>query len=390
MAAIAMTAPAPIVRAIRLKVKPESHAWLEKAAREVNMVWNWAAETSEKAIRRYAGKPVWLSGWDLNKLSSGSSPYFGHIGCGTVQRVGVEYAQKRAKAKRARLSWRRSCGSRRSLGWVPFKAANIKRNGNAVRFAGKTFRVFEPSRLNVLKWGDGCFAQDAVGDWWLCLPAYIEASAQPAPREIVGIDLGIKDTATTSDGDRLEAGRFYQQAEASVAQAQRRGHKRQAKRLLRRVKRQRQDALHKFTRRIVDQYDTIIVGDVSSVSLARTSMAKSVLDSGWGMLRAQLQYKGQQAGRRVEIVNEAFTTRACSGCGCLTGPAGRTGLAVRAWRCESCGASHDRDINAAINIAMLGSRRLTSVRGNERASRMSAGGHTRAATPTPEDRDNGG
>jgi IS605 OrfB family transposase len=228
-----------------------------------------------------------------------------------------------------------------------------------------TFRVFEAALLVGATWRDGCFAQDAVGDWWLCLPVAIETTDVQAPRDRVGIDLGLKDTATTSDGDKLEAGRFYRGIEAKLAQAQRRAHKKQAKRLHRKAARQRKDALHQFSRRIVNQYQHIVVGDVSSRRLARTRMAKSVLDAGWAMLKTQLQYKGQQARRCVEIVNEANTTRACSGCGALTGPAGRTGLVVRAWRCSACGAAHDRDINAARNIARLGPRYPTSVSGNE-------------------------
>lgn len=329
------------------------------------MVWNWANETSERAIRRFSGKGKWLSGFDLNYLSSGATAFFEHIGSSTIQRVNGEFSRRRKAARKIRLSWRKSAGSRRSLGWVPFKSEDVKRKGSSIRFCGKTFRVFESAKIEGVKWRDGCFAQDAMGDWWLCLPIQIEATDYPAPREIVGIDLGLKDTATTSDGDKLAAGQFYRNIESRIAEAQRCGHKRQAKRLHRKVARQRQDALHKFTRRMVNQYQNIIVGDVSSSKLAKTRMAKSVLDAGWGMLKTQLQYKGQQAGRRVEIVNEAFTTRACSGCGALTGPAGRTGLAVRAWKCSDCGAEHDRDVNAARNIATLGSRYLTSVCGNE-------------------------
>src|ERR1700683_3114432 len=80
-------------------------------------------------------------------------------------------------------------------------------------------------------------------------------------------------------------------------------------------------------------------------------MAKSVLDSGWGMLKAFLQYKGQQAGRTVQVVSEKDTSRSCSSCGALTGPQGVNGLrVVRRWRCCQCGAWHDRDVNAARNI----------------------------------------
>ena len=356
---------AALTRTLRLKVKREAYPWLNRAAMEVNTVWNWANETSMLAATRSDNKRGWLSGFDLNNLSSGASKCFERIGADTIQRINCEFAAKRRQFKKLKLRWRVSRGSRKSLGWVPFKAANLKRKDNAIRFAGKTFRVFEQAKLEGAQWRDGCFAQDAVGDWWLCLPIRVEATDIPAPCETVGIDLGLKDTATTSDGDKLEAGRFYRGVEAKIGQAQRRGHKRRAKRLHRKAARQRKDALHKFSRRIVAEYQNIFIGNVSSTALVKTRMAKSVLDAGWGMLKAQLQYKGQQAGRRVEVINEAFTTRACSGCGALTGPAGRTGLAVRAWQCPDCEAEHDRDVNAAQNIAMLGSRCSTSVCGNE-------------------------
>jgi transposase len=93
-------------------------------------------------------------------------------------------------------------------------------------------------------------------------------------------------------------------------------------------------------------------------------MAKSVLDSGWGMLRNMLQYKGEHAGRMVSVVSERYSTRTCSGCGALTGPAGLDMLVVRAWVCVECGDTHDRDVNAARNILARGEM-PPSVRGNE-------------------------
>jgi len=183
-------------------------------------------------------------------------------------------------------------------------------------------------------------------------------------REAAGIDLGLKNTATTSDGEKLQAGNFYRRIELKIAQAQRRGHKRQAKRLHRRAARRRKEALHRFSRRIVDTFQTIVIGDVSSLKLAKTRMAKPVLDAGWGILKTQLQYKGQQAGRSVVIVNEKNTTRACSSCRALTGPTGLDMLVVRTWICSECGATHDRDVNAARNILFAG-RSSPSFCGNE-------------------------
>jgi putative transposase len=71
-------------------------------------------------------------------------------------------------------------------------------------------------------------------------------------------------------------------------------------------------------RRLVDQYQKIAVGDVSSTQLVKTRMAKSVLDAGWGMLKGFLQYKSQQAGRTFQIVNERNSSRTCSNCDALT------------------------------------------------------------------------
>ena len=216
---------------LRLKVRSESYAWLNAAAVEVNQVWNFCNENAASVLGNL-GK--WLSGFDLCYRTAGSSQHMERIGADTIQRVCTEYAAKRNAVRKPKLRWRVSRGARRSLGWVPFKAASLKRRGNTLRFCGRTLRVFERDCLEGVKWRDGCFAQDAVGDWWLSLPVAVNVEPSIAPREAVGIDLGLKAVATTSDGDRLDAARFYRDAAQKIAQAQRRGHKRQAKRFVRR------------------------------------------------------------------------------------------------------------------------------------------------------------
>ena len=108
------------------------------------------------------------------------------------------------------------------------------------------------------------------------------------------------------------------------------------------------------------------MGDVSSLKLATTRMAKSVLDSGWGMLKRQLEYKSQQAARSFEVVSERNTSVTCSTCGAIAGPRGVNGLTVRFWICSDCGELHERVVNAARNI-LIGSRCRTSARGNEQS-----------------------
>jgi IS605 OrfB family transposase len=364
----AMTVKVPhCIRTLRLKVKAEAYPWLNAAAAEVNQVWNWSNETSYKAARPFAGPGKWLTGFDLDKLAAGASEYFEHISSDTIQRINAEFALRRRQFKKVKLRWRVSRGARRSLGWIPFKVVQLKRKGKSLRFAGKAIRVFERELLDGAKWKSGCFAQDVVGDWWLCLPVERLMAPSVANSDEAGLDLGLKDTVATSDGEKLEAGRFYRDIERKIAQAQRRGHKRQAKRLHRTAARRRKDALHRYSRKIVDQYQTIFVGDVSSRKLVKTRMAKSVLDAGWGMLKTLLQYKGQQAGRIVRVVSERNTTRTCSSCGALTGPTGLDMCAVRSWVCSECGGTHDRDVNAAKNILAAG-RMSPSVSGNESSS----------------------
>jgi len=92
--------------------------------------------------------------------------------------------------------------------------------------------------------------------------------------------------------------------------------------------------------------------------LVKTNKAKSVLDAGWSTLKTMLEYKCDHAGIIFEEINEAYTTVTCSCCKKRTGPTGQEGLRIRDWSCPECGASHDRDVNAAMNILALGHERL--------------------------------
>lgn len=328
-------------------MKRTSHSWLDAAAIEVNRVWNWCNERSLSVYRNTGRR---MSGFDLANALAGHSQFFDKIGAEIINAICLEYESKRRAAGKPRLCWRASTGSRKALGWVPFKGRNIRRDGNAFVLRCHRFAVFDADYFGDAKPKDGCFAQDACGDWWLCIPVDVARAESVAPREAVGIDLGLKTIATTSDGETLGAGAWTERYAGRLAMAQRRGHRRQAKRIHRKAARCRADALHKFSRKIVDSYQKIVIGDVSSKKLVKTRMAKSVLDSGWGMLKTQLRYKGEHAGRTVEVVSEAYTTRACSSCGCLSGPSGLRQLVVREWSCSECGVLHDRDINAARNI----------------------------------------
>ena len=134
-----MLMPRSFMRTLRLKVRREAYGWLNAAAVEVNEVFNYCNESSLKAATRTDMKRKWLSGFDLCNLTSGASPYFDKIGADTIQSICTHYAQKRQAAKRLKLRWRVSRGARRSLGWIPFKAASLKRKGVACALPANAF-----------------------------------------------------------------------------------------------------------------------------------------------------------------------------------------------------------------------------------------------------------
>ena len=98
--------PSSFIRTLRLKVCPESYGWLNAAAIEVNQVFNYCNQASHAAATRTDLKRKWLSGFDLCSLTAGATAYFQRIGADTIQRVCVEYAQKRTAARRLKLRWR--------------------------------------------------------------------------------------------------------------------------------------------------------------------------------------------------------------------------------------------------------------------------------------------
>ena len=101
------------------------------------------------------------------------------------------------------------------------------------------------------------------------------------------------------------------------------------------------------------------VKDKHAAGLAKTKMAKSVLDAGWSSFRAMLEYKAIRHQVLFAEVDEAWSTQTCHECGSIAGPKGQTGLNEREWDCPDCGAHHLRDVNAAINIRERGHALLT-------------------------------
>jgi putative transposase len=181
---------AGMILVYRYRVK-SLNGLLNKQSRAVNYVWNFCNDTQKHALK---WNKKWPTGFDLNVLTTGSSKALG-IHSGTINATCEQYAKSRSQHRRPYLRYR----GRKSLGWVPLKGRDLKREGDAFRFAGNTFRVFNSRLLPEGKIKDGTsFAQDARGNWFLNIVIEMpDVHARPI-RSGVGIDLGLKDFATLS------------------------------------------------------------------------------------------------------------------------------------------------------------------------------------------------
>lgn len=335
---------------LKFRLKDKHAAELNRQARAVNVVWNYCNETQQKAVR---SNRRWLTRFDLMGLTAGSSKLL-NIHSGTINRVCDTYASSRKTNKRPWLRFR----GRKSLGWVPFKQGYVRfKNGRFV-FRGVPYEPMHSRNIpDGFLFRSGSFNRDARGRWYINVPMELQIGAleQPA-KSAVGIDLGLKDLVTLSTGEKVDNPAYYRHLEKRLGKAQRARKKRLASTIAAKIANARKDHLHKASARIALAHGTIFVGNVSSSKLARTRFAKSVLDAGWSTLRTQLSYKAIRHGGRMIEVNERFTSQVCSACGEKPEgrPRGIADIGIREWTCGDCGATHDRDVNAARNILRIG------------------------------------
>ena len=340
-------------KTLKVRVRDKHAPLLRQMARSVNFVWNYMNELSHRSIRE---RGVFLSAFDLHPYTKGAGKELG-LHSQTLQVIAAEYVTRRKQFRKARLNWRRTGGVRRSLGWIPINTGASSWKNGQVFHNGHHFKVWDSYGLGQYRFRTASFSEDARGRWYFNV--VVDAIVKPSlGQEAIGIDLGLKDVATCSNGMQLENGRFYRDLEGKLATAQRARNKRRVRAIHAKIANRRKDALHKFSRMLVNQHGEIIVGNVSSLKLVKTNMAKSVLDAGWGQLKSMLEYKCDHAGIVFKVVDERYTTQTCSCCGALpdSRPRGIAGLGIRVWSCE-CGVTHDRDINAARNILALGHER---------------------------------
>ncbi|MER5907114.1 transposase [Streptomyces mirabilis] len=355
----------------RLRVSSTARTALEAEWARCRWIWNECVARSKKAhaedekcgparLDKMLTEVRSANAW----LRAGSSV--------PQQQLIRDFAKARAKALKdikARLPMRQRAGmpkykkKREALPSLNYTKRGFRLKDGRLHLAGGISLTVvwsrdlpaDPSSVRVYR--------DSLGHWYISF--VVPAQAQPLPEtgRVLGIDWGVKETATTTsdtyDLPHAEHGKkaaskltHYQRIMArrkpKKGQAGSKGY-RQAKRrtakLHKKVARQRQDTARKWAKRVVRDHDALAVENFRPKFLAKSSMAKKAADAAIGATKTALIEMGRKHGRTVHLVHPAHTTMDCAHCGARAKHA--LPLGMRTYTCTTCGVSSPRDKNSA-------------------------------------------
>ena len=207
-----------------------------------------------------------------------------------------------------------------------------------------------------------------AGHWYVSIQVEVDDSWNYPHRcktqAAVGVDLGVRDLAVFSTGERIEAPRALRKAEAKLRRLSKelarrkkggKNHEKTKRKLARAhawIAYIRSDVSHKLTTDIVRRFRYVGVENLNvSEMLKNHYLASSISDAGMSEVRRQLEYKAELAGLEIVVADRWFpSSKTCSDCGHIIGS---LPLHIREWVCPECGIIHDRDVNAAVNLRKL-------------------------------------
>jgi putative transposase len=339
----------------RLRPTPNQEALFRQFAGARRWVWNWAlrrrsehykasgkglsvtALCAELTVLKRVPETSWLNEMDSQALQQAIRD---------LDKAFVAFFQKRSRFPRFKSKKRSTLSFR-----IPQRVV-LRGEQLLVPKVGAVSVVLHRPLEGVPK--SATFKQDRTGAWTVSLVVHFDLPdmllSPPDAERTIGVDLGLKDLAVTSLGERVAAPKHYRRAERKLRRLQRhlsrckRGSKKREKarvalaKLHLRVANQRRDHLHKLTTNLVRSADAICIEDLHVKGVAKTKLAKSVHDAGWGVLRFQLSYKCLWQRKHLVMIDRFYpSSRLCRACGCINEA---LTLAERVWTC-ACGATHE-------------------------------------------------
>lgn len=244
---------------------------------------------------------------------------------------------------------------------------NIKYLGNHVQLPKLGYVKIRDKQIPQGRILNATISQERDGKYYVSLCCTdITIPSLSKTNKNVGIDLGIIDYATFSDGTKISNPRFYEKSEKKLVKLQKeltrktRGGSNYEKarvcyaKLHKHIANQKRDYINKLTTNIVKNYDTICIEGIMTYDLRQSTSHvhnKHINDVSWSLFRRQLEYKCRWYGKELRILDRFYpSSQICHVCGCN---GGKKSLDIRIWKCD-CGAVLDRDLNAAINILNKG------------------------------------
>lgn len=206
------------MKTLKLRIRDKHTKVLVNLAQQVNFVWNYVNDLSYRYLQKHH---KFLSAYDIAPYTKGTSKEC-DLHSQTVQAITEEYVIRRKQFKKAKLQWRVSNpkSSRKSLGWIPFKKSAIKYSDGWVSYGKHIFKLWDSYGLSKYQVKIGCFVQDSRNRWYVCLVVESEKWITQGTKSI-GIDLGLKDLATCSDGTKISNPKYFKRYEKKLAMAQR-------------------------------------------------------------------------------------------------------------------------------------------------------------------------